>query len=292
MGYRVSVPTLRQHGHRDHAANALPEPAGFADRVEGLAQQVGIGDVVGWLSSPPLVLDFELCDLIRCHVTEFVAEALSGLQGGAVDKECARLVDQPTVLHIAKEGEGAVAMHLTASGLRLRPTGDPVVDELRDSGVTAHYNERRVGRHVGCLPHRVGALVTAVEEIERLLEVTRYGQILACAALERPALGELVLDPVPQLEHDRGGILRQVIRGRDARHFDDPRFDGVDEREVRCHPGEQPALAVAGALEEERCRREVVDGSEADGLLKRLKSREPGLRCNPPAPGLLLIVSV
>ena len=54
-----------------------------------------------------------------------------------------------------------------------------------------------------------------------------------------------------------------------------PRLDGVDQREVGDDPGEERALGVAGAAQEERRGREVVDGLDADLALDRLQAADP-----------------
>ena len=60
-----------------------------------------------------------------------------------------------------------------------------------------------------------------------------------------------------------------------------PRLDGVDQREVGDDPGEERPFGIAGAAEEERRGRQVVDRLDADLGLHGLDARDPD-------PGFLL----
>ena len=64
----------------------------------------------------------------------------------------------------------------------------------------------------------------------------------------------------------------RVVGDRDARDLDDAGLDRVHEREVADDPGEERALGVAGAREEERRGGEVVDGADAELALDRLEA--------------------
>jgi len=98
---------------------------------------------------------------------------------------------------------------------------------------------------------------------------------LACA-LARKAATALPHD-LPKAAVDRhivGGDV--VIVDRHPGQLDDAALDRVEQREVAHDPGKEPALAIAGAGEEEWRRRKIVDAGKSDldaSTLRRWKSR-------------------
>ena len=88
-------------------------------------------------------------------------------------------------------------------------------------------------------------------------------------------LGQVLADAQPQVAV--GGLLagHRVVGHGHAGHLDDAGLDGVDQREVGDHPGKERAFGVAGAAQEERRGREVVDGLHADLGLHGLEAGNP-----------------
>ena len=69
-----------------------------------------------------------------------------------------------------------------------------------------------------------------------------------------------------------------IVVDRDPGDLDDAGLDGVHQREVADHPGEDVALVVAGALEVVRRRRQVVDRLDAGLARDVCKPAEPDPR--------------
>jgi len=59
-------------------------------------------------------------------------------------------------------------------------------------------------------------------------------------------------DMVPEIAKDRCFTVRNILRDRYARQFDDAAFDRVHQREITDHPGEEDAFGVTGAAEKKR----------------------------------------
>ena len=68
----------------------------------------------------------------------------------------------------------------------------------------------------------------------------------------------MFLDVAIDVSIDRLIRARHVLH-RDARHFDDSAFDGVDQREIADHPWEQRAFRLAGAAQVERRGGQIID---------------------------------
>ena len=66
-----------------------------------------------------------------------------------------------------------------------------------------------------------------------------------------------------------------IVGDRHARQFDDAAFDGIHQREIADRPGEQRALGIARAAQEEWRGGEVVDRAHADLALERLDAGDP-----------------
>ncbi|MGA7263084.1 MAG: hypothetical protein WBX30_19625 [Stellaceae bacterium] len=130
VGHGVRVPALGQHRHRDDAADALAEAAGFADRVHDLAQKILGADLLAGMVVAGALNEIapEALDLIRCHCAEVLVECVAGFELFAVDQQGARPGEPFAILIvIAEQLEAALdpdAIALTDKA------GDEVVDEL------------------------------------------------------------------------------------------------------------------------------------------------------------------
>ena len=73
---RVGVPALGEHRDRDDAADLSAQAVFFADRVHHLAQQIGVGDVLGCSDVSCAFSDLapEAVDLVGSHVAEVLVE--------------------------------------------------------------------------------------------------------------------------------------------------------------------------------------------------------------------------
>ena len=56
----------------------------------------------------------------------------------------------------------------------------------------------------------------------------------------------------------------RIVRDGHTRHLDNAALDGVDQREVRDHPGEECTFGIARAAQEKGRGRQVVDDFDAD----------------------------
>ena len=282
VGDGVGVPALGEHGDGDHALDLLAELAGLADGVHHLAQQVFVGEVFGVAAGEArAVLGLELLDLAGGDLLEVVAHRLAGFELLAVDQDgvgAAQSSRRPSSL--LKMGSLPGHDDGRAVRQRLLPAGDVVEDQLGDVGVVADDDEDRRGDALGAglgvlLPQAVILLVVAVEAVQRALQLD--GQLGLAADGLGPAalLGQVLADAQPEVAV--GGLVagHRVVGHGHARHLDDAALDGVDQREVGDHPGEERAFGVAGAAQEERRGREVVDHLDADLGLDRFEAGNP-----------------
>src|SRR5260370_24100275 len=137
-------------------------------------------------------------------------------------------------------------------------------------------------------PLREGALIVLVQRMERRRQLVGQYRIALIVRGAARALGHVavVTDVHPQVTEGRQKTAAPVVSDWHPRHLDDPGLDGIDEREVRHDPGEEGALDVAGALQKERCCREIIDRLDPKLLGDRFKAKElyPG--------GLLLCLAL
>src|ERR1700731_5429657 len=80
---------------------------------------------------------------------------------------------------------------------------------------------------------------------------------------------------LPYLAKFRHVAAGDVVGDWHPRQFDDAAFDRLHQREVADRPREQRALGVTRAAQEERRRRQVVDGGEPELALDDLDARDP-----------------
>ena len=153
--------------------------------------------------------------------------------------------------------------------------GDEVVDELRDGGVLADDDE--AGRHLDALflPELEGLLVVAVEGFKRRLQARGQLERVEFLALAAPFLGHVLADVLPEVAEHRHLVAGDVLGHGDARQLDDAALDGIHEREVAHRPGEQRALGIAGAAQEERRRGQVDDAAEAELAVHGFEAGNP-----------------
>ena len=96
--------------------------------------------------------------------------------------------------------------------------------------------------------------------------------------MPRPFFGSLLADVLPQVPEFRRVAARHVVGDGHARKFHDAAFDRVHQREVADGPGEERALGVTRAAQEERRRGQVIDGAHAELALDRLDPGNPEAR--------------
>src|SRR5207245_8933168 len=124
-----------------------------------------------------------------------------------------------------------------------------------------------------------GALIVLIQRMERRCQIIRQYRIALIVRSTTGALGHVpvVSDVHPQVTEGRQKTAAAVVSDRHPRHLDDPGLDGIDEREAGQDPGGEGALDVAGALEEERRRREIVDRLDPELLTDRFQASDPYL---------------
>jgi hypothetical protein len=225
------------------------------------------------------VLVLEPLDLQMGGGLEVVLHALAALELVRIDEHGVRLVDPLLVLvHVGEQSEVALAEPHRFVGLRDLDAGDPFVDELRDRRVRADDDEHRWGGGfvaVALLPFPEALLVAAVQALERTDEGVGRDPVGGVVGLLQ-LLRERLSDVVPQRAVDDISVDGVVV-DRQARDLHDAGFDGVHEREVAHHPGEDEALVVARTLEIEGRGGQVVDRLDPHLLLlaDRLEALEP-----------------
>jgi hypothetical protein len=79
----------------------------------------------------------------------------------------------------------------------------------------------------------------------------------------------------PQISEHWHFLSRYVFGDRNAWQLDDAAFDGIHQREVAHRPRKQGALGIAGAAQEEWCRRQVDDAAEAELAVYSLQAGNP-----------------
>jgi hypothetical protein len=120
------------------------ELAPLADRVHGLAQQVGVGELVdvgAWVALP--VLPLERFDLVRGLPPEVRTQRISGFQCRRVDQDGALPGGPGAILHVAQQRQPSRGGPGGAIGLLDLAAGDPVVDQLRRHCVRADHDQHR-----------------------------------------------------------------------------------------------------------------------------------------------------
>lgn len=120
-----------------------------------------------------------------------------------------------------------------------------------------------------------GLLVVAVEGFEGRLELRRQTERIQARGLAAALLGHLRTDVLPEVAVHRHLRARDVVGDRDTRQLDDPRLDGVHQREVAHRPREQRSFGVSGPAKEERGRGQVDDPSHPQLPLHDLQAGDP-----------------
>ena len=134
------------------------------------------------------------------------------------------------------------------------------------------------------LPQLEGLLVVAVERFERRLQARGQLERVEFLALAAALLRHVLADVLPEVAEHRHFVAGDVLRHGHARQLHDAAFDGVHQREVAHRPGEQRALGVAGAAQEERRGRQVDDARDAELAVHRFEAG------NPEAGGLVVLL--
>lgn len=85
----VGIPTFREHGNGNDAADIRPELAGFPDGVHDLAEEFLIGDVLDGTDVAAALVHFpaEAFDFIGGHAAEVFIEGVAGFELFAVDQQ-------------------------------------------------------------------------------------------------------------------------------------------------------------------------------------------------------------
>ena len=296
---RVGVPALGEHRHAHDAPDVLAELALLADGVEHLAHELLVGDRVGGVAGAAAVVGLEVGDQVPGELLEVVGQPGVGLELHAIDEDGVRPRRPAVIDNIVEQADSARrdpgrAVRVAVGGLA---AGDVVVDELADGRVVADDDEdrRRAAVRLTLLVGVPGLELRAVVGVEALecpLQLLRQHGDGVGVGGPRGLLGQAVADVDPEVAVLRVAVRadHRVVRHGDARDLDDAGLDGVDEREVADHPGEQRALGVAGPLEVERRRRQVVDRLHAHLGVDRLQPGQPQPRLVVPRGRLLALL--
>ena len=243
MGDGVGVPAFGQHRHRDHAADLLAEPAGAADGVHHLAQQLALAGLAlhaaGAFARGELAL--ELLDLRAGRVAEALVQRIAGFDLARVDQQRPRTGKARALVVIVAEQlempgmEGRAFAFLRIAALE---AGDPFEHQLGDRRVLAHDDEHRRHADAGALPALELALVMAVERVQRRPQ--HVGQIERAELVGAGrGLRQILADMLPQVAIDDRIGLHEIVGDRHARQLDDAALDRVHQAEIGHDPGEQ-----------------------------------------------------
>ena len=102
--YGVGIPAFGEHGHRDHASDALAQTAAATDGVHHLAQQILIGNISSVAGAHPRgALTLELLDFDRRHIAEVFIESVTTLDLLAVYQQRVWARQARSVLVIVSE---------------------------------------------------------------------------------------------------------------------------------------------------------------------------------------------
>ena len=248
---RVRVPTFGQHRHADDALDVLAELPRLADGVHHLAQQVFVLQVVGIATGKAnTIVRFEFFDLGGGDLLEVVAHRLARFQLLAIDQNRVRSRRPPAIDDVAEYRQLARYEHRRLVRQWFLVSRDEVEHELRDAGVVADDDEDRRCLPFGSrghvlFPTPILFFVVAVERaqgsFQRTGKLRDAGKLFGLATL----LGQLIADVLPQVAIRRLLADHAIVFHGDARHFDDARFNGVDQREVGDHPREKRPFVVA-----------------------------------------------
>ena len=172
------------------------------------------------------------------------------------------------VFNVAEEAEFPRHQNGGAIGQRLLPAGDVVEDQLGNVGVVADDDEhwRRLAaqaRFGVVFPKLEVLLVVVVQALQRAFEFGRQLRFAGQRLGPAPLLRQVVPNAIPEVAV--GGLLarHRIVGDRNTRDFHDAGLDGVDQGEIRNHPRKQRPFPVAGASQEERRRRKIVDRAQA-----------------------------
>ena len=140
-------------------------------------------------------------------------------------------------------------------------------------------------------PLLVAGGVVAVEAVQGALQFGRQFWFAAYCFCLAALLRQVVADARPQVPVGGQITSAGVVGDGHAGNLDDAALDGVDEREVRYHPGKQLAFGVAGATQEERCGTQVIDGTDTELVAHRFEARGPHARLGAVTLGFLAFVA-
>ena len=181
VGHGIGVPAFGQHRHRDDAADLLAEPAGAADGVHHLAQQLALARfalrAAGAFAGGKLAL--ELLDLRAGGVAESLVQRIAGFDLARVDQQRARAGKTAALVVIVSEQLEMAGMEgRTLALLRIAAleAGDPFEHQLGDRGVLAHDDEHRRHPDPSALPALELAFIMAVERVQRGLAACWAGR--------------------------------------------------------------------------------------------------------------------
>ena len=293
VGDGAGVPALGEHRDRHHAAGGAAEPARHADGVHHFAQQVLVGEAFGLAAVAGARDDLatEALDLVARGDPEVPAESFPGVELLAVDQQGVRSGErvavfvevpkqlQPSVL----ERRGAVLM------LAMKP-GDVVVEQFRSGRVVAHDDEARRRLNARFAPLVEDLLVVAIERFEGGLQPYGNAQRVEQRGLGAPLSWHLRADVLPQVPKRGHLATGDIVRHRHTRQLDDAALDRVHQREVAHRPGEQRALRVAGAAQEEWRGRKIEHPAQTQPALHHFEAGNPYPRGFAVLPGLPAVV--
>ena len=246
VGHVPGVPALGEHPHRDHAADVfagLPLPAGgHEDLPNGVLFSAFVPASGAW--ERRLFLD---------GFPQFARDRIAGLEETRVDQHRGRLwLRSPVGARSSRAAAGCRAFRPLPRGR----TGDPPVERVGVSDLVGDNDEDR--QNTLALEGRSHPIrVVPVKLLERLPD-SRLGLALLDLLLLREQVDVAVAGSWDSMSSATG----------DARDFDQPGFDGVEQREIRDGPREDLGIELDRSPEPHRGGGEVEHALEPAGAVE------------------------
>ena len=205
-----------------------------------------------------------------------MVEGLARFKLVAVDEQSARARNRIALLvKVAEQGEASVVKPLCSIFEFALETGNVVVDEFRCGGVVADDDEAWRRFDVFFFPKIESLFVVAIQGTKRGNQLRRQFVRVEFSAGAPALLWHFFANVLPEIAEHRHFRLGHIVGDRHPRQLDDAALDGVHQREIAHGPGEQGALAIARAAEEEGRGGEIDHPGKFQPPLGRLQAGNP-----------------
>ncbi len=179
------------------------------------------------------------------------------------------------LVKVAEQWQAAVLQSGGAVVVLAVEAGDEIVDQLGDGSVLAHDYKARRHTDSGLRPQPVRLLVVTVQGFQRRLQLDGQAEGVQVFRLAPAFTRHAGADVLPQVTESGRLAAGNVVGDGHAWQLYDAALDGVHQGEVAHSPGEQGALRVAGAAQEEGRGGEIHHPRYAELAVHRFEARDP-----------------